>query len=314
MATKRPRQAWHLSGTDFTQPRLYARQDWRFLLFFQFLRISPSYALALDCEREQELAERLGSAERARKVWRTRRDMGDVFTVLFKDWWQARGLSLFGIHTAKPRVVGIRRLRPNEDADERRKRVGAAYRRFVEGRYREQGNPDSVLISVPLGMKPALMVRQLKQLLAAVQAEHPPELPVAAYALEENKLREARLLACLRLIYKRSARPDEELWRAAARAKISETHVVDPLAKKKDAKSAEARRMLTIMASRLSRDALMIAENAAAGKFPSMEVVAHAQPFDFPTLGQRLKAMSAWEKKRKKELAQSAAPKVEAEH
>jgi len=265
----------------------------------------------LSAGSEQELAERLGGAERARKVWRTRCDMGDVFTVLFRDWWQARGLALFGIHTAKPRVVGIRRLRPDEDPDERRKRVGAAYRRFIEGRYKEQGNPDSVLISVPLGMKPALIVRQLKQLLATVQDEQPPELPIAAYALEENKLREARLLACLRLIYKRSARPDEELWRAAARAKISETHIVDPQAKKKDAKSAEARRMLTIMASRLSRDALMIAENAAAGKFPSMEVVAHAQPFDFPTLGQRLKVMSAWEKKRKAELAQSAAAKVE---
>jgi len=255
MATKRPRQPWHLSSTDFTKPKLYARQDWRFLVFFQYLRISPSYALALECGSEQELAERLGSAERARKVWRTRCDMGDVFTILFRDWWQARGLALFGIHTAKPRVVGIRRLRPNEDPDERRKRVGAAYRRFIEGRYKEQGNPDSVLISVPLGMKPALIVRQLKQLLATVQDEQPPELPIAAYALEENKLREARLLACLRLVYKRSARPDEELWRAAARAKISETHIVDPQAKKKDAKSAEARRMLTIMASRSWRPA-----------------------------------------------------------
>ena len=91
--------------------------------------------------------------------------------------------------------------------------------------------------------------------------------------MKANKMRYRRLLAGVLLVYHRAARPDDELWRIASRAKISPSHVLDPKAQKKDAKSADARRLLTIMASRLWRDSLIVAENASLGRFPSLQPI-----------------------------------------
>ena len=109
MKTRPPRQPWHLKAQDFKKKRVYASQDWRFQMFFEYLRISPSYALALNTS-EVELIKQLGDEQRARAVWQTRCDMGDVYHVLYKEWWLGRGLALLGVHTHKPRVEVINRI------------------------------------------------------------------------------------------------------------------------------------------------------------------------------------------------------------
>ena len=92
-----------------------------------------------------------------------------------------------------------------------------------------------------------------------------------------------------------AARPDEALWRVATRAKISINHGrLDPNATKRDAKGADSRRLLTIMASRLMRDTLTIAENAAQGLFPSMDP-SSVKSFDFVELQQRIQKNNAWD-------------------
>ena len=111
-----------------------------------------------------------------------------------------------------------------------------------------------------------------------------------------------RLLAGLRLMYMRARHPNDDLWRIAARAKISHSHGrLDPNAPKKDLQNAQGRRMLTIMASRLIRDTLIIAENAATGIFPSLNPI-DTTLFDAEKLGWRLKETIQWEKVRKAEI------------
>lgn len=280
------------------------------MMWFSYLRISPSYALALASKTEAELAERLNDAERARAVWRTSRAFGDVTKTLYRRWWLKRGLRIFGIQSAKPAVEKVSRMRPNERKEEVIERTSVELDAYLDGVFDQQGRPDSVLISIPLGQKRTTTVRQLKKLLSQIEAEDPPKLPKPRFEVEPNKLRYHRLLAGLRLIFKRAAKPEEELWRAAARANISKRHIVDPQAQKKDAKSAEGRRMLTIMASRLSRDTLMIAENAALGRFPLLSRI-NIVPFDYAELGARIKAMSKMEKEQKAALLKAQAVNTE---
>jgi len=123
--------------------------------------------------------------------------------------------------------------------------------------------------------------------------------------LENNKMRYRRLLAGLRLVYMRSARPNDALWRIATIAKISTTHnTLDPLAQRKEAKTADARRMLTIMASRLLHDVLVMSENAAQGIFPSLQATSVIS-FDYEALANRIKQNNQWEKTKKVELLAS---------
>jgi hypothetical protein len=144
------------------------------------------------------------------------------------------------------------------------------------------------------------IMKQLRKLLDEANQE-PIYQPKALYPLEINKMRYRRLLAGLRLVYMQAARPDEALWRVATRAKISINHgKLDPNAEKRDAKSADSRRLLTIMASRLMRDTLIIAENAAQGRFPTMDP-SSVKTFDFEALQKMIFDNNQWERNRKAE-------------
>jgi hypothetical protein len=63
--------------------------------------------------------------------------------------------------------------------------------------------------------------------------------------------------------------------------------------------------MLTIMASRLLHDTLVVAENAAMGVFPSLAPI-NTDLFDAAKLKTQLADTMKWEKKRKAELLELA--------
>lgn len=263
-----------MSASDFHQPELYVRPDWRYQAFFEYLRISPSYTLALSSERQDELTVALGDAERAGLVWRTKQDMGDVHATIYKIWLQEQGLAAFGIHSQRPSVTPLVHMHPERSDVYLRKRTDVVLEKFLAERYQKQGRPDSVLFSIPLNQKTSITIRQLKKALANVKAKVTPVVPVTKYSIIQNKMRMTRLRAGYALVLHRAARPEDELWRVATRAKISKEHSgLDPKSPKKSKADAQARRMLTIMASRLYHDSLIIAENAAIGKFPSLDPI-----------------------------------------
>jgi len=304
MKQRPERQPWQLHVKDFTKKRVYAKQDWRFQMFFEYLRLSPSYLLAIESD-EQTLIDSLADMSRATAVWKTRSDMGNVFEAIYKEWWIENGLSLFGVHTCKPKVEMINRLSPLLDDDHLIKQSTRQITNYISGNYSTQGRPDSLVLTVPLGQSRTTTIRQLKKLLTEIEKEIQPELPPATYQVLNNKMQYRRLLSGLRLMYMKGRYPDEELWRIATRAKISHSHGrIDPMAPKKDPANPEGRRMLTIMASRLLHDTLIIAENAAMGIFPSIKSI-DTSLFDAKRLGTRLAQTIAWEKVRKQEITAS---------
>ena len=301
MKTRPERQPWQLHARDFTKKQVYAKQDWRFQMFFEYLRLSPSFLLAVESD-EQGLLEGLKDKDRATVVWKTRSDMGNIFEVIYKEWWMENGLTLFGVHTSKPKIQLINRLSPLSDDALLFDQSTIQLTDYMKGNFAKQGRPDSVLLSIPLGQKRTATIRELKKLLAEVEKEVTPYIPETLYQVENNKMQYRRLLAGLRLMYMRARRPHEDLWRIAARAKISHSHGrIDPNAPKKDLQNAQGRRMLTIMASRLIHDTLIIAENAATGIFPSLNPI-DTTLFDAEKLGWRLKETIQWEKVRKAEI------------
>jgi hypothetical protein len=211
-------------------------------------------------------------------------------------------LKLFGVHARKPRIELINRLSPLSDQNYLYHQSSDQVSKYLNGEYLNQGRPDSVLLSIPLGQKRTITISQIKKLLSEIEKESPPHLPVAAYEILNNKMQYRRLLSGMRLMYMRIWRPKEELWRIAARAKISHSHRhINPESPKKDLKNTEGRKMLTIMASRLLNDTLVIAENAATGVFPSLKPI-DTKLFDAEVLGKRLKENVKWEKLRKAEF------------
>ena len=263
-----------MSASDFHQPELYVKSDWRYQAFFEYLRLSPSYTLALKTETEEELASALNDPERASLVWQTKQDMGDVHATIFKIWWNQHGLAAFGVHSQRPSVTPLVHLTPTRDDQQIKKKTQQILSKYLEGKYEKQGRPDSALFSIPLGQKTSITVRQLKRALADIKTKVTPVVPETKYKLVQNKMRADRLKTGYHLVNHRTARYHDELWRIATRAKISKEYGgLDANSSKKSKADSHARRMLTIMASRLYHDTLVIAENAAIGKFPSLDPI-----------------------------------------
>lgn len=292
---------WRLKPKDFIKNDVYAKQDWRFQMFFEYLRISPSYALAIGSKSPEDLQQLIQDPVRTNDIWKTKTDVGNVFKTLYRDWWIEKGLELFGYHQSTPKIQVIARL-DSKDSVQMTHDFLTGYDQFLNGAYAEQGKLDNLIVAIPLNMNSTTTIKQLNKLISQAKKHKAPELPIARYPLENNKLQYRRLLAGLRLMYIKAAKPDEELWRIAARAEISHSHKsIKPDEAKKNIQNAEGRKMLTIMASRMIHDTLVIAENAATGVFPSTKPIS-IDLFDPIALQKHLKHMTRWEKKRELEL------------
>lgn len=294
MEKKDKKPPWKLRARDFSQSKLHAPQDWRFQMFFEYLRISPSYNLASECKNEAEFIKALGDKGKAKRVWKTFQDIGDVYGIFYRDWWLKHGLKLFGIHSAKPITKNVMRLKHDQDNKNHLQNLI----QYLDTDYLKQGKPDSLLVSIPLGQKRVKIMKQLKLLLDEAYKE-PVYQARSLYQLSKNKMQYRRLLGGLRLVYFQCYKPKDALWRVASRAKISHSHgMLDPDKKEKDRTLNEHKKVLTFMASRLMADTLVIAENAAQGNFPSMDETS-VKSFDTVYLGQKIKKNNAWEKAQK---------------
>lgn len=272
-----------------------------------YLRLSPSYTLALRTETEEELAIALNDPERAGLVWRTRQDMGDVHATIFKFWWIERGLKAFGVHSQRPTVSPLLQLTPARTNEQIEKKAAEILTKYLGGSFERQGRPDSILVSIPLIQETSVTVRQLKKALSDIKNKVTLTIPETRYRLVQNKMRMDRLKAGIQLVLFRAEKPKDELWRIAARAKISREYGgLDPNGPKKNPDESDARRMLTIMASRLYHDTLVIAENAAIGKFPSLDPI-KVMEFDLKEMGLMMRETF------KREKAIKARIKAEAE-
>lgn len=92
-----------------------------------------------------------------------------------------------------------------------------------------------------------------------------------------------------------------------ARARISEKHkAMDPLTEKKGAHNEVARRGLTLLASRMYKESITMAENAAIGKFPCLEPIKAAK-VNIKLMGLTLSQVNNWEQNERLRMEQEEA-------
>jgi hypothetical protein len=228
-------------------------------LFFNFLRISPSYAL-VSSQRSQIKVSRKTPAH-TRQLLAVFDALGNVHTTDF-DRWQGPALITSGIRTPRVRVL-----------------TSSAAGRVVLSR-------DCVLMAVPRSLSRARQLAECKVLLDRNDVK-------ATAPTQDTRIRTLwKALAC---VYARAKNPDLELWRIGllANAVTRFKGVMSPEETRKLAAHAEMRRHLTLMVIRLLFTALVISENAALGRFPdktTQSVSQMAFPFEAHELDRLLSA------------------------
>lgn len=274
-----------------------------YMLWFEYLAISPSYELAqryrTGALTEAEQAQLPKDFDRVLEVYD---DLGDVQRILFDTWWSETAVHYFGTLGSKPKVQRLATLRPKKKTDVAADRLD----QFVSSIWRQQGKQPTMIAAIPLGMPKAQVLKAVAALLDGYPTEDRTFNIDPKYRLAGKRQNSNALFAYLRTAHLRSAMPKQELWRVGSRAKISFSYsgAVDHTADlKRSGDAAHERILLTIMTSRALKRAQLIAENAARGVFPSYAPLEEAQPIDYTTLFRKVSSRNKWKRAEQQRLA-----------
>jgi hypothetical protein len=278
------------------------------MLMVEFLRISPSYELArqirtkgLDKKTQNKLITQLYEAQGKtlsaidkqdvitgfQAVLATYDQFGDISTQSFDDWWQARGIYIYGTPFSKPLVKQIARIEKDEDFEPMFNKV---YEHYLTKTRAAEGNPISLILGVPLGMPKADLLRQVSKLIDNAKVPLATKSARASKALAAKRLRSEPLFIQLRILMAKAQYPDMQLWKLGLWAKVSAKHAktLDLKESKKKFEDAESKEHLAILTSRAFKNAKQVAENAARGSFPSSKPV-KLPNYDFEDIYSRLR-------------------------
>ena len=211
-------------------------------LFFNFLRISPSYTAASKYVRPKRLPKKMSLDNR--KILDCYSKYGCVLDCPFTTWFE--GHKQLPMYSCQPVIEVIR----------------GGDRLFV--------CTDDVLLKLCSDQDPpsiTQLVNALSQIWPNTQIKQ-----IHSQVLKGAKLK--NMWKDLLLIYTMALNPDTELWRAGAMAMLVDRFIgrLDPLAAKHKSGDDHMRRHMTLMVMRHKESALNISEHAALGIFPQQEL------------------------------------------
>ena len=297
-------------GDLYKTSDLWATKVAFYLLWFEYLALSPSYELARRFREgtitEDERANLPADFDRVLAVFD---DLGDVRRVLFRPWWTETGIRFFGSQGTRPVVQQVATLKLGS---KRTKMANQRLQDYLSGAWIDQGKQTTMITAIPVGMPKAKVMRAVAALLDKyTEAERNIHME-PKYRLLGKRQNGKALLAYIRVVHIRSAMWKTQLWRVGSRSKLSFFYSgrVDP---KSDVKyggpGSHERIMLGIMTSRALLRGKLIAENAARGIFPSYAAFPEAMDFEFASnkLYKTISSRNKWMRTEEKRLADGPA-------
>lgn len=268
-----------------------------YMLWLEFLRVSPSYELA----RRYRMGELQDEAlpEDFDTVLAVYDDLGDVRYIGFQDWWRERGLRVFGYIGQRPNMKRIDTL-----SHKRYRKASERVQAYIDAEWTRQGQPNAMLVSIPLGLSKSQISRRLNKLVERYsdQMRVLPE-PVAKYPMKTKRLRPYALFRYLFVVWFRCFMPRVPLWRIGVRAKISDTYSPElaGMGRVPRGEKVYDRAVLAAITSRALSRGYALAENAARGKFPDYEMPEHGMKPNVHEVSARILSKIQRDKKAKRE-------------
>lgn len=302
-------EPWRLRQTDLRVDGYHVESSAKLaecMLFFEYLRCSPSYRLA-KLKALHKWPAGVKEPKHFEEVERTYSSLGDVDRVLFRFWWRERGIRVFG--TPSPSAVQqLAKVPAGKLKDPAA--LHAAVDRYLEKTRPAQTDPGFLLVALPLNMSKAEMTRQVAYLAEHHGAAQPEVKPILTIG-DTVVVRQPDLVKGVKLLWFHAGGPDNEPWRLGALAGIGHQTTRDKQPKfKLDANGRRrvrepgevgARETMSKSTRRALERAEVRAENAARGHFPCDDEIDHSL-FDYKELGERIRTLRAWTKKEQQRL------------
>ena len=244
-------------GARFDVSGVAVAPDKRYDLVCDYLKASPSYRAVRD-KLDGGKPEQLPSDHAV--VAKVVRDFGDLRRIREADWWGKVGVRLYGITAPLPEVRLVGELR--EDS-------GALTAEF--------SGVGALVLEIPKALTLPQAIKQVRKALEPhAFSTAIPQKVAAKYVLMKSKLRTETLSLGIKAL--RLYANGMPLWQIGNGLRLIPAQAFDEraLAKEDHHKVSYEKEVLSIAARRLVRTALLVAENAARGRFPSDKPFAEA--------------------------------------
>ena len=294
-----PETLTRLSRTSRRDHGLAIELDWRYPQFFDYLQVSPSYRLAHLIATGRLARDARPLPLDFAEVEQTYAAFGSVYRCFFSEWWIKTAQFRFGA-SAKPKVRGFMKLTHGEQVDPVRvKRVSARVEQYLAEQRPAEGLPAAILVAIPVSHDRRRMLRAVAALIERELGPEREQKGVVEAKLIDNKIRERTLVTAIQVLQARASVPHEKLYRIGNHLRIAPRYWTDPDRPRSDDQDVN-RRLMEIVTARHLKRAYLFAENAARGRFPSLEPLPPdpARPnFDYVALSKQYASYIAWGRK-----------------
>jgi hypothetical protein len=274
--------------------------DERLKLWMEFLRISPSYAVAHQLEQgllsEKEARLRVEDFATVRRVFD---DFGNVWETSPDVIWDTQGFDLFGVMLAEPDLKVVHTMQAGIPTDEFE--LQQVIRDYANITRKQMGDPLTVLVSVPIDMERTKLLSLFRGMVSYFKENRQdyenPAIPMPRYELTPSRKPIRTLRHLLALIYYISKDPNKPQWQIGTELNINRAKA-DVLRKRRSVvlDKINARNVMNATVSRLIKQALAIAENAARGIYISQNSKPeHMYRFDWHYISQNLSSAAQTE-------------------
>lgn len=272
------------------------QNDPRLKLWMEYLRFSPSYALArrvLGGETTHKQAVKLVADIDV--VLRAAQDFGDVWANNREEYWRLKAFELFGVQLANPDLKVVHVMQEGEEID--MADLNAHVREYAAHTRREMGNPLTVLVSVPIDMNRQHLMQLFGGMLTYFKENRQDyleaDIPEPRYKLAKSRIPLRNLEQILNAATAKAKNPNIRHWELGAELKLNLTS--SEVLKKEGVDQrvwSDASVVMNATVSRVLKQALLVSENAARGNFPSFEACQQApNKLDYGYIGSKLEAI-----------------------
>lgn len=236
-------------GASYSDDSVFIASNWRYELLLDYLMLSPSYQAVT--KSQAKTAAGINLPPDLIRIQEVFDDFGDIRRIGEARWWNSRGKQLFGVKAPEPVV-----------------RVHGRLTAKSKSQLVKWGGVDELVVSLPVGLTRATAMKKLTQKLADVPfAETLPFHVKPKYTLYPSKLRKETLVAGINAL--KMYRQELPLWQIGNKLRVVPAQCFEEREEADNPRKFNDNKLvLSVAARRLIRGAILVAENAARGRFP----------------------------------------------
>ena len=251
--------------------RKQAPDDIRFIYWAVFLSISPSYELARNVRNGvvtlEEAQTITSDIETTLKIYD---DFGDLIDIPIEDWWKSNSYKLFGVDLAPEKIKILSVSQRGEPTD--RAALLQKMNTYLEHTRTGMGNPLTMIVSIPLDISKKVILGTISEAVDHYRNERVDRTGTLAinakYQMQYDRIQVRNLSKLLKLVWYKAKHPNLTLWEIGMNLNVNYKSAQDArISIEEGTQFLDAQNVLNATVSRWLKQARMISENAARGKF-----------------------------------------------